>query len=214
MIQIVFLFLVSCQTTLVEQQEIEEPKIKEVVQKEESIDDKVATEEEIEVQPVFVAEEKVEQIKEEQPPVISEISETFIEPQSYEVELQWEDKSEELGAFLIIPNGEYIYYSNPESLGKEVVFSSDYSDSIQIEKITTEKLQEQGEYVFYVLVFAGQTPLGLSNAKVIIKNNDKLLYEFDVPKIDDMDLWVWEVFRVIDGSFEIVNNLIDYEPYI
>lgn len=140
---------------------------------------------------------------------------TVLSGTEYRAVLTWDKTPRDLDSHLVgvEPNGVFhIYYGN--KVVKDVqsgleLARLDVDDTSGFgPETTTFKVTENGNFVFYVHNFTGNTGeklLSTSGANVVLYRGTEKVQEFSVPAGGKERFW--NVFRITDGELEIVNSL-------
>ncbi|WP_078431825.1 FIVAR domain-containing protein [Metabacillus halosaccharovorans] len=141
--------------------------------------------------------------------------------------LEWGENPSDLDSHLVatLSNGEeqyHTWYSDKEFVLAGTTYADldwDDTNSYGPETTTIRKLVD-GEYLFYVHNFSGETPLAESGAKVKIFKGNALVaeQEFSVPSSENNERY-WEVFKLVvsndgqDIDVTPINDLLEDTPF-
>lgn len=127
------------------------------------------------------------------------------------VVLDWSAEPRDLDAHLVkIGNYHISYHDKRVSDDKTVMLDRDDTDGYGPETITINKIDVNGQYVFFVHDYTNQnkansTALSKSKAHVRVYYAGQLLYNWSVPL--NTKGFCWEVFRIQQGNITPVNEV-------
>ncbi len=127
------------------------------------------------------------------------------------VVLDWGKSPLDLDAHLIKSKVYHISYRNLKvSNDNSTKLDRDDMDGFGPETITTNKVDSRSEYKYFVHDFSNKSDnsssnLTKSNARILIFGDNKLLHSIQAN--GDATGNYWEVFRIVNGKIEIVNEI-------
>ena len=133
------------------------------------------------------------------------------------VVLDWGKKPNDLDAHFVKSGQYHISFRNMRvSQDNSAQLDRDAQQGFGPETITTNNVDEAASYTYFVHDYSNQSSSGsstLSNSRASVKvygGNNQLLSIFLVPQ--SANGTVWEVFRVVNGSIEPVNQVTNSAP--
>jgi len=130
--------------------------------------------------------------------------------------LDWGQEPTDLDAHFVKKGAYHIAYHNRHVSDDGItMLDRDDTDSYGPETITSKEIDDSAEYIFFVHNYSGQSEpggLGLSRSRGHIKvfGDDRLMHTVEM--VPNQPGIYWEVLRIVNGEFVIVNKLRTTEP--
>ena len=132
------------------------------------------------------------------------------------VVLDWVNSPTDLDAHIVKSNDYHISFRNMRvNQDNTALLDRDDLDGYGPETITVKNINQSSQYNYFVHNYSNQNStaskeLSKSKGRVLIFGDNKLLHQVEIGK--NMNGKYWNVFKIINGNIEIVNNTSDTQP--
>ena len=132
------------------------------------------------------------------------------------VVLDWGNSPSDLDAHMVKSNDYHISFRNMRvNRDNTALLDRDDLDGYGPETITVKNINQSSQYNYFVHNYSNQNStaskeLSKSKARILIFGDNKLLNQIEIGK--DLKGKYWNVFKILNGNIEIVNNTSDTQP--